>query len=165
MKYPLFINIDIDEIRGFLLLRKNDFSMLLSPPTSKIFCHVNHNAKVPYQVVWLCPRNILFSDDSWINIGRYSGTKIKCIEIRIQFRLLGVSDVFGTFSFYMLFTIFLPLFCKVCKNTLNPSWKLVEIPMAELCNSDYDRKIKVSWWVNPRSHRVLPLPRQWSTCH
>lgn len=32
---------------------------------------------------------------------------------------------------------------EVIKNTLNPNWKEIEVPVRTICNGDYDRTIKV----------------------
>lgn len=46
---------------------------------------------------------------------------------------------------------------EVCKNTLNPSWKMIEMPIAELCNSDYDRKISFECfdWDKDTEHDLI----------
>jgi len=32
---------------------------------------------------------------------------------------------------------------EVIKNTLNPNWKMIEVPVRTICNGDYDRTVKV----------------------
>ena len=37
---------------------------------------------------------------------------------------------------------------EVIKNTLNPTWKPFQIPVAKLCNGDYDRYVSKNWtWM------------------
>ncbi|CAB4000097.1 copine-3-like isoform X2, partial [Paramuricea clavata] len=46
---------------------------------------------------------------------------------------------------------------EVCKNTLNPSFKMIEMPITELCNADYDRKIKIDCfdWDRDTEHDLI----------
>ncbi|XP_046858060.1 copine-7-like isoform X2 [Xenia sp. Carnegie-2017] len=46
---------------------------------------------------------------------------------------------------------------EICKNTLNPSFKMIEIPISELCNGDYDKKIMVKCfdWDKDTEHDVI----------
>nr|XP_022298416.1 copine-8-like isoform X2 [Crassostrea virginica] len=46
---------------------------------------------------------------------------------------------------------------EVIKNTLNPTWKPFQIPVAKLCNGDYDRTVKIECydWDSDGSHDFI----------
>jgi hypothetical protein len=46
---------------------------------------------------------------------------------------------------------------EVIKNTLNPTWKPFQLPVVELCNGDYDRKLKIDVydWDSNGSHDFI----------
>nr|CAB3233484.1 copine-8-like [Phallusia mammillata] len=81
-------------------------------------------------------------------------------------RKLDKKDLFGKSDPFMVFcrcnednSFTVCYKTEVIKNTLNPNWKLIEVPVRTICNGDHDRTIKVEVydWDRDGGHDLIGI--------